>query len=138
MESAAPTSPAAISPMAIIANLTAASAALLRLLRSEAWDDNAGTDRVDWTPLPTLTAAQRGNLTDLKKRGLVETWDDEDPKEPTLWYSLSDAGQSVTLPEPKPEPRNEDEERFVAMMRTIPGTTEGAIIAALDYFRKSA
>lgn len=35
-------------------------------------------DADNWSgnPLITLTAAQRGNLTDLKKRGLLSTFDD--------------------------------------------------------------
>jgi hypothetical protein len=37
-------------------------------------------DASNWSgsPLVTVTPAQRGNLTDLKVKGLIETWEDED------------------------------------------------------------
>ena len=51
--------------------LTAATADLLRRFRSEAFDDNETGMGTFGLFEGDLTAAERGNLTDLKKKGLV-------------------------------------------------------------------
>jgi len=50
-------------------------------------------DAANWsgTPLLDITAAQRGNLTDLKKLGLVTTWRDEGCD----WVDFTDAGKAL-------------------------------------------
>jgi hypothetical protein len=51
--------------------------------------DDAG----NWsgTPLLDISSAQRGNLTDLKKLGLVTTWRDEGCD----WVNFTDAGKAL-------------------------------------------
>src|SRR5262245_41257501 len=48
-------------------------------------------DAPNWSgsPLVTLTPAQRGNLADLKKKGLLTTWEDEDG---CVFVNFTDAG----------------------------------------------
>lgn len=63
--------------------LTAASLNLFKDLAEDASNWNG-------TPLLDITSAQRGNLTDLKKNGLVETFKDEGCD----WVSFTDAGEA--------------------------------------------
>lgn len=71
-------------------NLTPASAALLAKFRREAFDDH-GTGVGNLALFDgELTAAQRGNLTDLKAKGLIrdtghEDWNDHGPH---VWYEV--------------------------------------------------
>lgn len=80
----------------IFANLTPASSALYIKMILEAQYDNY--DNVDGFPLALMnfTSSERGNLVDLKKKGLVET--SADPDTPGyVWVEFVDVETAFKL-----------------------------------------
>ena len=70
-------------------DLTAASQALLDYLWADSMDDYADRDPEVMLLDNELTAEQRGNLTDLKGKGLVTLLcEDNDGRRNLTWYSL--------------------------------------------------
>ena len=73
----------------VFKDLTPASAALyIRLVQEAEYEDYDGGDSFQLA-LSKFTSSQRGNLTDLKRKGLVETFADPDLHDNYLWVKFT-------------------------------------------------
>ena len=96
-------------------NLTKASADLLKKLQSDptAQDFLADDPTAEWVSVPlwtdTLTAAEKGNLSDLKKKGLVTESSDTEKNDTGAmrWVSVSTRGATVEKVEAAPAQKDE-------------------------------
>lgn len=75
----------------ILRSLTPASAELyIRMIGEAQYENYYNNDNYDKLALCEFTKTERGNLSDLKKKGLVETFDDPDVPG-YLWVEFTDA-----------------------------------------------
>ena len=78
-------------------NLTVDSKTLYTIMLSEADYENDDENGFNLA-LMKFTPQQRGNLSDLKKKGLVETWDDPDVPG-YLWVEFTDIETAKSINE---------------------------------------